>query len=123
MSFLQAYESLKARLLANSVAYDGGYITECWTWLGNCDAKGYGRITRRINGRHRKCRAHRVSYEEFVRPIPPGFDVDHKCENRWCIAPDHLQPCTVQRNRGEFVRYGHPDGRRFGAQQPEAAYA
>lgn len=117
----QLYESLQERLLANSVVYDGGYITDCWAWLGNCDGKGYGRLTLRVPGdeekgissRHVKRRAHRVSYEEFVGPIPPGFDVDHQCENRWCIAPDHLQACEVTRNRGEFVRYGHPDARQL----------
>lgn len=119
MAYREPYESLEARLLANSAPYDGGYISDCWFWLGNCDADGYGRITMRLKGdkdkgipgRHVKRRAHRVSYEVFVGPIPLGLDVDHKCENRWCIAPDHLEPCEVVRNRGEFVRYGHPDRR------------
>jgi hypothetical protein len=111
MGFKHIYESLMERLLANSTACDGGYVTECWAWLGNRDGKGYGRLSLRRNGRYRKLRVHRVSYEAFVGPIPPGLDVDHQCENRWCIAPDHLQPCEVKRNRGEFVRYGHPDGR------------
>lgn len=92
------YRGMWDRLLAMSVAFDGGYVTECWAWLGNKNAKGYGRLSTWVAGLHRKVLAHRVSYETFIGPIPPGHEIDHKCQNTWCIAPSHLQPVTQTKN-------------------------
>ncbi len=47
---------------------------------------GYGRT--RIGGR--MAYAHRVVYEAFVGPIPPGFYVCHRCDTPSCVRPSHL---------------------------------
>jgi hypothetical protein len=98
------YRGLFERLLYNSVAIDGGYITECWCWIGSLNpVNKYPRLSLRVNGKHTKQLAHRVAYEEFKGvAIPPGYDVDHKCVNAWCIAPDHLQAVPLQHNRGYY---------------------
>lgn len=98
------YLGLWDRLLAMSTPVDGGYETECWAWLGNKNADDYGRLSVWRHGSYRKLLAHRVSYEEFVGPIPPGHDIDHKCQNEWCIKPDHLQAEPMKKNRGEYVQ-------------------
>lgn len=101
-----AYRDLKERLLFNSVAFDGGYVTECWAWIGSLNTKEYGRLSVWVGGKYRKLLAHRVSFTEFKGElIPPKYDVDHKCQNSWCIAPDHLQAIPIQRNRGYYVKY------------------
>ncbi len=64
--------------------------TGCWLWLGTLSKAGYGRIMIR---RQQK-RAHRVAYEYFKGPIPPGLDLDHLCFTKVCINPDHLEPVT-----------------------------
>lgn len=66
--------------------------TGCWLWTGNQDKDGYGLA-------HGK-RAHRVSYEAFVGPIPGRMHVDHVCRRRSCVRPDpkHLEPVTLAEN-------------------------
>ena len=58
----------------------------CWEWRGYTSG-GYGRIY--LGGKVE--RAHRVAYETWVGPIPPGMVVRHKvCDNPPCINPEHL---------------------------------
>lgn len=95
---------MEERLLANSIPVWAGHETECWEWIGNRNAKGYGRLSVRVRGTYKKLLAHRVSFTIFKGRDPkPGYDVDHKCNNRWCISPDHLQDVPLVKNRGEFV--------------------
>jgi hypothetical protein len=42
--------------------------------------------------------AHRISYKEFIGPIPEGLVIDHKCRTRHCVNPDHLEPVTSLEN-------------------------
>lgn len=72
----------------------------CWLWLGDHDARGYGRITHK--GKARK--AHRVVYEAVAGPIPDGLVLDHLCRNHGCVNPAHLEPVT---NRTNVVERGH----------------
>lgn len=67
---------------------------ECWPWLGKLSA-GYGHIS--INNANRP--AHRVAYELTYEAIPRELDADHKCRNRACVNPDHIQPATRSMNR------------------------
>jgi hypothetical protein len=64
---------------------------ECWNWLGG-KTRGYG-----LFGRSRAF-AHRLSYEATHGPIPTGLLIDHKCHNRSCVNPDHLQLATYSEN-------------------------
>lgn len=58
----------------------------------------------RIHGRHVSKRAHRVSFEEFVGPIPEGgYEVDHKCRNTLCVNPAHLEAVTPTVNKSRRV--------------------
>lgn len=62
---------------------------ECWVFTGSKAKAGYGVI--REPGKDGKLKlAHRLAYEHFVGPIPPGLLVLHHCDNPPCCRPDHL---------------------------------
>lgn len=67
---------------------------DCWEWDGAADAKGYGQFW--FGGRAQW--AHRVAYALFVRTIPDGYDVDHRCHNHRCVNPAHLFAATKSFN-------------------------
>lgn len=84
-------------------------IGECWIWVARLNRNGYGRLHH--EGFEKM--AHRVCYETFVGPIPEGLLLDHRCRNRCCVNPAHLEPVTHQVNtlRGEAKLFGrdvHP---------------
>lgn len=74
----------------------------CWIWIGLLDADGYGTVCP-LERRNKK--AHRVSYEAFVGPIPEELTIDHLCRVRNCVNPAHLEPVTRQVNslRGNTI--------------------
>lgn len=83
-------------------------IDECWPWLGSKSGRRrtpndgfYGEI--RDNGKLRK--AHQVSYEMLIGPIPAGCVLDHLCRNTLCVNPAHLEPVTFRDNilRGDGI--------------------
>lgn len=77
----------------------------CWIWMGAINRGGYGffKLSRKM-----KC-AHRVAYEEFVAPIPKGFEIDHLCRVRCCVNPAHLEPVSARENtlRGNTITRAH----------------
>ena len=79
----------------------------CIEYTGYISNKGYGRFYKK--GKY--VFAHRVTYEEFVGPIPDGMCVIHKCDNTRCINPDHLTLGTSAENTRDKVDKGrHPVG-------------
>jgi hypothetical protein len=62
----------------------------CWNWQLYKDKGGYGRIL--VNRKSRI--APRVIYELSCGPIPPGRHLHHKCHNRGCCNPRHLEALT-----------------------------
>lgn len=67
---------------------------KCWEWLGSKQQQGYGRIE--INAK--ALSAHRLSYMINVGHIYTGMVIHHKCNNKSCVNPKHLEQVTSRMN-------------------------
>jgi hypothetical protein len=73
----------------------------CWEWIGCKGSHGYGAI--RKNGK--VITAHRLSWEIHFGSIPQNMLVCHKCDNRFCVRPDHLfLGSRLDNNRDMFLK-------------------
>lgn len=69
----------------------------CWLWTGAILPNGYGVAQKR---RYTSLveYAHRLFYIDKFGEIPAGMDLDHLCNTRCCVNPDHLRVCTRAQN-------------------------
>lgn len=74
----------------------------CWEWNGTIDGYGYGVID---HAKHRY-RAHVLAVQFDGRQIPDGHIVRHKCDNRRCVNPAHLETGTARDNAQDAVDRG-----------------
>lgn len=98
---------------------------ECWPWIGT-GSKGYGLMY--VAGKTLK--AHRLAYclGHGVDMPPSAVVIRHKCDNRGCCNPAHLEPGSAQDNIQDMIdrrrhwahkidtcAAGHPlDGKQMG---------
>ena len=99
--------SRKHLVESNSTELESG----CWQWTGALDKRGYG--TKRIGSRddNKNWFAHRLSYQEFVKPLTEGLQVNHTCDNPACVNPEHLYEGTQQQNMQDKKDRGRTLGR------------
>ena len=76
----------------------------CWLWTASLNNKGYGRFG--YGGGNHTVLSHRFAYELEVGPIPPGLLIRHKCRNRNCCNPEHLETGTHADNEADKERDG-----------------
>jgi hypothetical protein len=74
----------------------------CWEWKGSKFRTGYSRIS--VRGKSRL--AHRVSFALNVGEIPEGMLICHRCDNRWCVNPEHLFIGSHADNAGDMLSKG-----------------
>lgn len=91
------WQSVMARMLERTETMPSG----CMEWRGTIDGNGYGRVS--INGTraaHRVVAAASCGLRGFYLGSEP---VHHKCANRACVNPAHLEPVTQVDNTIEML--------------------
>ncbi|PHR93206.1 MAG: HNH endonuclease [Robiginitomaculum sp.] len=73
--------------------------TGCWIWLGPHSGTGRGGGYPRMNLNGQTVAVHRVMYTHEHGYIPGKKQIDHKCRNRLCVNPSHLELVTHKENQ------------------------
>jgi hypothetical protein len=101
---LRVYESLEDRLWRQ---VKRGPSNKCWIYFGphtGKDAyrkKGYGQIY----WKGKKYPAHRLSYILTYGKIPATLQIDHRCRNKMCVNPKHLEAISQNDNMKRLNAY------------------
>lgn len=79
---------------------------DCWIWNAALNQKGrYGTFNYRGRCRY----AHQAAYIMFKGNVPDGLEIDHVCQNTYCVNPDHLEAVTHLENvrRSKVTKLDH----------------
>jgi hypothetical protein len=60
--------------------------SNCWNWTAFTH-NGYGYM----NQLKVPITAHRFAYMACIGPVPEGMELHHRCRNKQCVNPNHLQ--------------------------------
>ena len=81
----------------------GGVDGPCWQWTGGTIPDGYGSF-------HlaplKRVASHRYAWESLRSPIPNGLTIDHLCQNKRCVNPEHMEVVTRGENTLRAVDIG-----------------
>lgn len=97
--------------IENAMRYvDKETCSPCWLWFGTVSERGYGKIT----VQYKDWLAHRYFYAQLKGSLIEGLTIDHLCQNKTCVNPDHLEQVTHQENNIRYTskifecKSGHP---------------
>lgn len=90
-----------------------GAPDECWLWIGSVDSRGYGSFNNTLSpfpGRRTRI-AHRIAYTLSKGEIPQGEGfhgtvVMHRCDNKLCCNPAHLELGSHADNMADMKNKG-----------------
>ena len=96
MSLIVMTKPVIGKFLNKIIVSDTNFYkdTPCWEWSGGLTVNGYGQIT--YQGVHYQF--HRFIYEYFYGKIDSNLVIHHKCYNRKCCNPQHLEQTTSKEN-------------------------
>ncbi|MFJ7901916.1 HNH endonuclease signature motif containing protein [Streptomyces sp. NPDC096198] len=57
-----------------------------------------------ISYKGKRHKAHRFVYAALIAPLDAGEVVHHKCANKRCINPEHLQAVSTMENAAEMMQ-------------------
>lgn len=75
---------------------------QCWPWRAHVAADGYGKF--RADGV--TFQAHRIAWQVANGRDPGPLVIRHKCDNRQCCNPQHLEVGTQVENMADMVARG-----------------
>ena len=100
-------DNILAKIMGN---VDTDTESGCWEWQGPTSGDGrgggYGRMS--LNGQ--TVAVHRVVYTHYFGFIPGKKHIDHRCRNRRCCNPLHLELVSAKENA---KRRSKANGRQF----------
>ena len=73
--------------------------TGCWEWQGPTSGDGRGGGYGRMSLYGQTVAVHIVMFVNFFGYVPSKKQIDHKCTNRICCNPDHLEMVTHKQNQ------------------------
>lgn len=76
----------------------------CWNWKRNHSSRGYATYVMLLeDGRKKNYQVHRL-VANIVYGELHGQSVHHKCANRGCVNPEHLQVVSAWENTAEMMK-------------------
>lgn len=96
-------DEVLSRIMLRVVIKDTGYRVNgvpspCHTWTGPTSGEGRGGGYGRISINSQTCATHIVVFTHYFGYIPGNKQVDHKCRNRLCCNPEHLELVSQKEN-------------------------
>jgi len=76
-----------------------GKPSPCLLWLGSHSGNGRGGGYPRMSLDGQTVAVHIVSYVNTNGYVPGKKQIDHLCNNRMCVNPDHLEMVTHKTNQ------------------------
>lgn len=90
-------QEIIARVMKRTQVED---INGCWIWSGpNSGRDGRGKGYPRMCLDGQTVAVHRVVFTHYFGYVPGRKQIDHKCRNRLCVNPDHLEMVTHKQNQ------------------------
>ncbi len=80
---------LASKINLNGLMPSDPTLGRCHEWTACIDRKGYGSVRSPIDSVSHP--AHRVLWELTHGPLPAGYDLHHRCENKACVNVGHLE--------------------------------
>lgn len=106
-------ETIWQRILANITETAGPLPTPCWLWNGTHSGDGRGGGYPRMKLGGQTVAVHKVAATHAFGFIPGKKQVDHRCRNRMCVNPGHLEIVSHklnQKRRAAARLLGHNGG-------------
>jgi Zinc-binding loop region of homing endonuclease len=98
------------KMLSVAERFESHYIPEpnsgCWLWTSQKNNKNYGLLRIHDHGVVKKVQAHRLSVVLSGRVLADHEHVLHKCDNPYCVNPDHLQVGSHAENMRDMKNKG-----------------
>lgn len=98
-------DEIMARIYERVLVEDHGYVdlgdspSPCHIWQGPDSGNGRGGGYPRMSLGGQTVAVHLVSYTHYFGYIPGKKQIDHKCNQRMCINPGHLQMVSHLKNQ------------------------